>query len=147
MREARTEVLVVGAGPVGLWTAVLLAEAGVEVTIIDREERTTSRSYACALHPGTLNLLQQANLVDPILEAGRRIPKIVFMDQQARRAEISLSDGGGKFPFLVVLPQSTLEEVLEQRLRDLGVRVRWNHRFESLSEEPESVSCVVEELG
>ena len=41
MREERTEVLVVGAGPVGLLTAILLAEAGIEVRIIDREERTT----------------------------------------------------------------------------------------------------------
>ena len=49
MREERTEVLVVGAGPVGLLTAILLAEAGIEVRIVDREERTTSRrARACA---------------------------------------------------------------------------------------------------
>ena len=59
MREERTEVLVVGAGPVGLLTAILLAEAGIEVRIIDREARTTVRSYACALHPRTLRLLQR----------------------------------------------------------------------------------------
>ena len=71
MREERTEVLVVGAGPVGLLTAILLAEAGIEVRIIDREERTASRSYACALHPRTLRLLDGMGLAAPALAAGR----------------------------------------------------------------------------
>src|SRR5450759_4929123 len=74
MREERTEVLVVGAGPVGLLTAILLAEAGIEVRIIDREGCTTSRSYACALHPRTLKLLEGMGLAAPVLEAGRPGP-------------------------------------------------------------------------
>src|SRR5712664_2606483 len=57
MRVQKTEVLVAGAGPVGLMTAALLAESDIQVEIIDREERTTTRSYACALHPGTMRLL------------------------------------------------------------------------------------------
>src|SRR5271166_6098469 len=91
MREERTEVLVVGAGPVGLLTAILLAEAGIEVKIIDREERTTARSYACALHARTLNLLQQLGLAAPILEHGRRVQTVAFYDREARRAEVKLS--------------------------------------------------------
>ncbi len=71
MREERTEVLVVGAGPVGLLTAILLAEGGIETRIIDREERTTVRSYACALHPRTLKLLERMGLAAAILERGR----------------------------------------------------------------------------
>ena len=37
MHQSQTEVLVVGAGPVGLWTALVLAEKGLEVIVIDRE--------------------------------------------------------------------------------------------------------------
>src|ERR1035437_1053389 len=99
MQEERTEVLVVGAGPVGLLTAIVLAEAGIEVKIIDREDRTTSRSYACALHPRTLKLLEGMGLVAPVLEAGRRIEKIAFYDGAARQAEGKLSELGGAFPF------------------------------------------------
>jgi 2-polyprenyl-6-methoxyphenol hydroxylase-like FAD-dependent oxidoreductase len=62
MREEQTEVLVVGAGPVGLLAAVLLAEAGIRVRVIDCEERTTTRSYACALHPRVLRLLTRLGL-------------------------------------------------------------------------------------
>ena len=117
MREERTEVLVVGAGPVGLLTAILLAEAGVEVKIIDREERTTARSYACALHPRTLKLLAEMGLAAPLLERGRRIETVAFYDGAARQAEVNLSELGGEFPFMVILPQNVFEEALEQRLR------------------------------
>ena len=80
MRDQRTDVLVVGAGPVGLMTAILLAEAGVEVVVVDREERTASRSYACALHPRTLALLDRLGILDPLLRQGRRIQKIGFFE-------------------------------------------------------------------
>ena len=123
MREERTEVLVVGAGPVGLLTAILLAEAGIEVRIIDREERTTSRSYACALHPRILQLLAGMGLAAPVVEAGRRLETIAFYDGASRQAEVKLSQLGGAFPFMVILPQNAFESLLEQRLRKLGVAV------------------------
>jgi 2-polyprenyl-6-methoxyphenol hydroxylase-like FAD-dependent oxidoreductase len=62
MREYYTEALVVGAGPVGLTAALLLAKAGIETRIIDREHQTASRSYACALHPSALSLLSRLGL-------------------------------------------------------------------------------------
>jgi 2-polyprenyl-6-methoxyphenol hydroxylase-like FAD-dependent oxidoreductase len=147
MREERTEVLVVGTGPVGLFTAILLAEAGIEVRIIDREERTASRSYACALHPRTLKLLEGMGLAAPVLEAGRRIEKIAFYDGTARHAEVQLSKLGGEFPFMVILPQNVFEGVLEQRLRKAGVSVNWNHRFDDLQNDAGTVVASVEELG
>jgi 2-polyprenyl-6-methoxyphenol hydroxylase-like FAD-dependent oxidoreductase len=147
MRETKTEVLVVGAGPIGLWTALLLAEAGVEAVIVDREERTTARSYACALHPRTLALLDQHGLAELILEQGRRVDMIAFYDGESRRAEVRVSKLGGKFPFLLILPQAALESVLEQRLRKAGVAVYWNHRFDAFSAEEDLVTATVEELG
>jgi 2-polyprenyl-6-methoxyphenol hydroxylase-like FAD-dependent oxidoreductase len=147
MRKGQTEVLVVGAGPVGLWTALLLAEAGLDVTIIDREERTTARTYACALHPRTLRLLQRVSLEGAVLERGRRIQKIAFYDGAARRAELDLSKPGGPFPFLLILPQHAVESLLEQRLAQAGVRVLWNHRFDALAEDADGVTATIEELA
>ncbi len=147
MREAQTEVLVIGAGPVGLWSALLLAEAGVQVTIIDREQRTTARSYACALHPTTLALLNKLNLATEILRRGRRIDRVAFYDHKGPRAQLSLSALGGEFPFLVILAQSELESALEERLRRAGVSVQWNYRFVDMAEEPELMLATIEELG
>ncbi len=147
MREAHTEVLIVGAGPVGLWSALLLAEAGIQITIIDRENRTTARSYACALHSKTLELLQKSGLAAQAMERGRRVDKVAFYEGQERRAEISISALGGQFPFVVILPQSELEGLLEERLRRAGVKVQWNYRFADFAEEPEMVAVTIEELG
>jgi 2-polyprenyl-6-methoxyphenol hydroxylase-like FAD-dependent oxidoreductase len=147
MREERTEVLVVGAGPVGLLTAILLAEAGIEVKIIDREERTTARSYACALHPRALKLLSPMGLAAPVIERGRRIQTVAFYDGAARRAEVKLAELGGEFPFMVILPQNEFEGVLEERLRKAGVTVNWNHRFDDVQSAGETVVANVEELG
>jgi len=146
MREERTEVLVVGAGPVGLFTAIHLAEAGIKVTVIDQEERTTVRSYACALHPLTIQLLEQAGLGAAVLEAGRRVRTVAFYEGPSRRAEVKLAEPGKDFPFLLILPQNVLEEVLERRLRKAGVAVNWNHRFEDFTEEQEGVTAIVDEL-
>ncbi len=147
MRKGQTEILVVGAGPVGLWTALLLAEAGLDVTIIDREQRTTARTYACALHPRTLILLQRLGLDGPALESGRRIQTVAFYDGRTRQAELDLAKAGGPFPFLLILPQHALEGLLEQRLAQAGVRVDWNHRFDALKEEADGVVATLEELA
>jgi 2-polyprenyl-6-methoxyphenol hydroxylase-like FAD-dependent oxidoreductase len=139
--------LVVGAGPVGLLTAILLAEAGIEVKIIDREARTAARSYACALHPRALKLLNGMGLAAPILEGGRRVEKIAFYDGTSRQAEVQLSKLGGEFPFMVILPQNVFEGVLEERLRKAGVSVNWNHRFDDFQTDAGTVVASVEELG
>ncbi len=148
MREEQTQVLVVGAGPVGLLAAVLLAEAGIQVRIIDREERTTTRSYACALHPRVLKLLARLGLAADLLERGRRVEKVAFYDGPERRAEISLAQPVSPCPFLLILPQNALEEALERRLRQkAGISVNWNHRFDACQTEDESVVATVEKLG
>lgn len=136
-----------GAGPVGLWTALTLAKAGVEVVIVDRENRTAARSYACALHPATLHLLQSAGLSDAAIGLGRKVAKVAFYEGEERKAEIKINDERGVFPFLLILPQSELERLLEQKLKQAGVGVHWNHRFEHVVEEDEEVTVAIEELG
>jgi 2-polyprenyl-6-methoxyphenol hydroxylase-like FAD-dependent oxidoreductase len=148
MKERKTEVLVAGAGPAGLLTAILLAENGVEVQIIDREERTASRSYACALHPRTLRLLHRLGLVEELLARGRRVESIAFYDGAERCAEVKMESVGGEFPFLLVLPQSALEELLEERLfQKSKTKVLWNHRLDGFENDDQAVVATVEKLG
>ena len=59
--KRHSEILVVGAGPVGLYTALLLAEQGLDVEIVDGQWSTAARSYALALHPRSLELLTTRN--------------------------------------------------------------------------------------
>lgn len=131
----------------GLLTAILLAEAGVAVRIIDREQRTAARSYACALHPRTLKLLEPLGLAAAVVERGRRLERIAFYDGASRQAEVKLSQLGGSFPFMVVLPQNAFEGLLEERLRKAGVAVNWNFRFSDLQNDASAALATVEELS
>lgn len=147
-KDEQTDVLVVGAGPVGMLTAILLAEHGVEVLIVDQEIRRASRSYACGLHPRTLKLLDEAGLAAPLLERGRRVETIIFYERQAKAAELKLGQLSGDFPFLLLVPQNELEGVLEERLRQHDkIKVRWNHRLTGLAEVEGRMLASVDKLA
>jgi 2-polyprenyl-6-methoxyphenol hydroxylase-like FAD-dependent oxidoreductase len=140
------EVLVVGAGPVGLTAALRLRERGVNVTVIDQESRITRHSYACALHPHTLELLDQLGLVTDAVKSGRSLHTLAFYDGTARRAQVDFTDLPIAFPFVLVLPQSTLEGLLEQELARQGIHVRWNHRLANLRSEQGGAVAAIEKL-
>jgi pentachlorophenol monooxygenase len=147
-RKRQTEVLVVGAGPVGLLAANHLVERGVEVAVVDEEWRPAARSYALALHSRSLELLDEIGIAAELLERGHRIRRVAFYDRETRRAEISLVDLlPGAFPFVLVLPQDVLEEELEDCLARHRVRVRWNHRLAALAADDDPPTASVERLG
>ncbi len=146
--ERSTQVLVVGAGPVGMTAALTLAEQGVDTTIIDTEGGPASRSYACALHPGSLDLFDRLGLIDEILPLGRRIHSVAFYEEGQRCAQIQLSDLPSKFPFVLVLPQNALEDLLHRALQHrAGLRVQWNHRLSDLQADVRGQTARVDKLG
>lgn len=146
--EDKTEVLVVGAGPVGMVTALLLAKGGVSVRIIDQEWHAAAHSYACALHPRALALLQQLGVGAEVLRLGRRIDTVAFYEGERRRAELKLAGLGGEFPFMVVVPQDVFEGILERRLyQQARVKVHWNHRLAALDFEHGTAVASIERLG
>lgn len=143
-----TQILVVGAGPVGMTAALLLAERGLQTTVIDEEAGPAARSYACALHPHSLELLDRLGLIEEILPLGRRINSIVFREGTAKRAEIRLSELPSKFPFLLVLPQNALEELLERALKHrAGIGIHWHRRLSELRPDNRGVVAMVNQLG
>jgi 2-polyprenyl-6-methoxyphenol hydroxylase-like FAD-dependent oxidoreductase len=127
------EVLVVGAGPVGLLTALFLRQDGVRVEIIDMHQRTTQHSYALAIHPRTLQILDEAGLAEPLIGGGRKLTKVAYYEGPQRRAEIDYSSLACKHPYLLVVRQSLLERAAEEALRRKKVKVLWNHRLQSLT--------------
>lgn len=140
------DVLVVGAGPVGLMAALFLQDRGLSVEIIDQDQRTTQRSYALALHPGTLDILDQAAILTRIAGQARRIAAVAFYEGAGRRAAIDYGRLRGSHPHLLVQRQSVLEREMEEALRQRGVAVRWNHRLQGLQTDGASVRCEVARL-
>jgi 2-polyprenyl-6-methoxyphenol hydroxylase-like FAD-dependent oxidoreductase len=145
-RKHESEVLVTGAGPVGLFTALRLAERGIKVRVIDQERRTASHSYALVLHPGTLEILAEAGLGDRLLEVGNRLDTMSLYDADGERAAIRFAELGGDFAHALVLPQSALETALEAALERKGVEVLWNHRLVGMEIESDGVTAEVAKL-
>jgi 2-polyprenyl-6-methoxyphenol hydroxylase-like FAD-dependent oxidoreductase len=143
----QSEVLVIGAGPVGMFTALLLAQKGIKTRLIDQESRTAGHSYSCALHPRSIQLLHQAGLANEAIQSGHRIDTVGFYEGSGRRAEAKLSALPVEFPFALILEQSALEDLLEQKLRQAEVRVNWNHRLAGLESKDRGATATIEKLG
>ncbi|MGE5813860.1 MAG: FAD-dependent monooxygenase [Acidobacteriota bacterium] len=129
------DVLVVGAGPVGLVAALFLQEYGVRAQIVDTHQRTTQHSYALAIHPRTLGVLDEAGLAEDLITAGRKLTKVAFYERGDRHAEIDYSALASRHPYVLVIRQSLLERAAERALRQRKLRVFWGHRLQSLTGE------------
>ena len=141
--KANPEVLVVGAGPVGLLAALALAKHGIQVAIVDREWRTGAHSYALALHPHSLSLLQELGIREEVLERAYGVRTIGLYDGKKRRCEMRISDSARP---LAVMRQDVLEQVLEQALERAGIKVLWNHAVSRLVSRSDCAVATVDKL-
>ena len=134
MVKRETDVLIVGAGPVGMFAALSLVERGLDVQVVDKDWRGTTHSYALALHPQSLRLLDEHGAAGELLERGYKVERLAIYKDDERVGELDFTKLGGTFPFLLVAPQSVLEHSLEKCLEQHKVKVLWNHqalRFQS----------------
>lgn len=141
--ELRPEVLVVGAGPVGLFTALALARRNVNVRIIDTGVWACTHSYALAVHPQALDLFAQLGLKERILADSYPVRRIAFCDKDGTR--VALDAGDAEHP-LAVVRQDALENLLEEELEKLGVRVGWRHEAAAVSQSADHARVTVQKF-
>ena len=139
------EVLVVGAGPVGKWTALLLAERGIDVGVID-ERSDGERALEVILHPATLQLLDQEGLAGEVVAAGRRISRLELCDRTGCREVMDLSVLSGPHPYALTLDARAFGEILERRLKRLGAPIEWETRCAGIESGDRSVRTELEGL-
>ena len=140
------DALVVGAGPVGLTAALTLARDGRRVEIIEEAQRRTGLSYALALHPAALDALGGLGVTPALTARGNRIDRVAFYEGAVRKADLSLRGLGRAHSYVVVLPQSELEEILLAALKKEDVEVRWNHRLRLLEDGEAGVACTIDRI-
>ncbi|HEU4581425.1 MAG TPA: NAD(P)/FAD-dependent oxidoreductase [Polyangiaceae bacterium] len=136
------EACVVGGGPIGLFAAACLQERGVEVGVIDAEWERPVRSYACGLHPETLRQFDRLGLMPALQELAHRVDRVVVCDEQKRGTAIELAAVGGPFPHVLTLRQSDLQDLLAQRLAQLGVELALGQQVRTISMSSGAVHCV-----
>ncbi|MEU0095971.1 NAD(P)/FAD-dependent oxidoreductase [Kribbella sp. NPDC006257] len=116
----RTEVLVVGAGPVGLAVAVSLAGHGREVTVVDKQAAGANTSRASVVHPRTLEMLERIGVAKRLTELGRPVEQFNIADGDRTLVPVRFDKLPTDYPFVLMIPQSTTEQVLLERLEELG---------------------------
>ena len=136
-----TQIVVVGAGPVGLWLAAEVRLAGVEVTVLEARAAATRHSRGPTIHPRTIELLDCRGLAEPFLAEAVRIPSGHF-GGLPRRMDFGALDT--TFPFTLALPQVRTEELLEQRALAAGVRIERGHAVRGLDQDEDGVTLTVE---
>jgi 2-polyprenyl-6-methoxyphenol hydroxylase-like FAD-dependent oxidoreductase len=131
----RAQVLVVGAGPVGLMAALRLREQGVNVRIIDRQPEQGAHTFPVVLHPMTLRLLGSLGLIDVLFWRGRPISQLAIYTEGERRAVLDLPKVDGISSGALTLPQDVLRQSLTVALGNRGVLIEWNTRLASLQQD------------
>src|SRR4051812_30014542 len=112
------QVLIAGAGPVGLSAANALADAGIEVLVLEAEPRLPQNLRASTFQPPTLDLLARFGATQQLIDMGRVAPKVQYRDRTGWVAELDfgvLKDDTAH-PFRVQCEQYRLNEVLAARL-------------------------------
>jgi 2-polyprenyl-6-methoxyphenol hydroxylase-like FAD-dependent oxidoreductase len=117
------QVLIVGAGPVGLTMAGELARYGVTVRIVDKAAGRTDKSKALVLWSRTLELLDRPGCREAFVAAGHKVNAANVVAGDKLIGHISLSQVESPYPYMLMLPQSDTERLLEENLARQGVSV------------------------
>jgi 3-(3-hydroxy-phenyl)propionate hydroxylase len=123
------QVVVVGAGPVGLVTALGLARRGIAVTVIEREADVFRSPRAMGYHWGALYILEDLGLVDDLLVAGfpaRGIRLRVRETGEDLDLTTESLEARVRFPHSLTLGQDRVAEIaIEHLTKHENVDVRW----------------------
>ncbi len=122
-RVVSSDVLVVGAGPVGLTVAVELRRRGVDCRIIDRLAQAPQYAKAVGIQPRTLEVWENQGLLREALDAAAPMRgQLVFVNgRQVSRLDLEVPPD---VPFgFIALPQYVTERLLTSRLQQLGTHV------------------------
>lgn len=121
MTDPQHDVVVVGAGPVGLSLALGLAQAGRSVLVLEKEPTTSDHSRAPIIWPRTQEIFDDLGVLDRFLDAGIVRSEVQLWDADRDEAllRVPIQELRGETPcsHLLLCPQSTTEEILCDAVR------------------------------
>ncbi|NBW07039.1 MAG: FAD-dependent monooxygenase [Caulobacteraceae bacterium] len=140
--SAPAQVLIVGAGPVGLAAALFLTRRGVAVRILDALPVPVPTSKALGVNPRTLDLLDEAGVSARIETEAQTIHALCLHKEGRPLARIvpDWSALGADRP-MVILPQGRTEALLTEALAALGVTPERGKALSGVSQTDDAVTA------
>ncbi len=122
------DCVIAGAGPTGLTLALELLRRGKSVRIFDRSPgpRPEDQSRALGVLPATLSVLEPCGVTQRLLEEGIRVERVSINKDSEEIAVLDVRQGGGRWPYLISIPQGRTERILLGEVERAGVKVEWN---------------------
>ena len=156
------QVLIVGAGPVGLFTALRLAQAGIEVNVIERLPERSTAPRAAGHYGASLMALKNAKIYEKMLAAGdlqdgfgwRAAPVpnekgIKSLGKQLGALRIYQNeDTDAQVGGMLVLPQADFTRILEEEVLSTGkVHIHYSQELVDLDDTGSAVKITTKDTG
>lgn len=142
-----TDVLIVGAGPVGLFLANECARRGLGWRLVEERSSQSEHSKALAIFPRTLEIFDMAGLVGPFLENANRVTSVVVAAHGRTLAHLRFAPAESPYPFIAMVPQDVTERLLAEELRRKGGAVEYETAFVSADQHDDCVSVKLDRKG
>ncbi len=131
MKSNAPNVLIVGAGPVGLTAALELARRGIPARIIDNNAMSPlNESRALAVNQRTMDLLAPSGVANLIDGEAIILQQMQVFSGEKHILTIEMGEDAPNETFLRSLPQGRTERILAGRLSELGITPEWGVAFE-----------------
>ena len=145
--EIDTDVLIVGAGPVGLFLANECARRKLSWRLIETRSSQSEHSKALAIFPRTLEIFDMAGIVGPFLEAANRVTSVAVITHGRTLAQMPFAPAESPYPFIAMVPQNVTERLLLEELGRKGGAVGYETSFVFAIEHDEFVSATLDKRG
>lgn len=146
--EAAPEVLIVGAGPAGLFAASELLRPGVRPRIVERRTAPHHETRGTAIQPAVLEILDRGDVVDRFLAAGVHISEIELMASGLKQIALTeLTGVGCKYEFQCSQPQWLTEGILRDRLASQGLAIEFGVEVKGIETAADGLEVTLDHGG
>lgn len=137
-----TDVLIIGAGPSGLTLAASLVKRGTATAIVDSQAAGANTSRAAVVNARTLEVLEDIDVAGQLVSEGIQAPLFSIRDRARTLIPIDFSELPTDHPYSLMVPQSTTEKLLLDRLVELGGSVIRPKTLTSIARDDNSVTAM-----